>query len=521
MVDIIIKNGSVVDGSGDRRKSADIAIENDQILEVGDLGNLSAERIVDAAGKVISPGFIDIHSHADASLGVANKAESLAYQGVTTVVTGQCGFSPAPLLDETREQFLAARGDDDSGFPWDEISTFGSFLDYLEKNGLSINVEPLVGHGTIRTAVMGYSADRPNEDQIEAMQKQVAQAMDEGAIGVSTGLIYPPGYFSETDELIEITKPAGEKDGFYFSHVRGEGKTLLDSIREEIEVGRKTNTSVQHSHYKASGEENWEKANLGLKMIEEARAGGLDMTVDMYPYVASSNGLIDALPDWTREGGLGETMKRLKDPDTREKIKKAMGSQLWDKILISRSPNEDHVGYYISELADKDSKDPYVWVFDALLGTNGQISRISFGMSEENVRMQLAHEVMMIGTDGFGIPPEGPFSEGAPHPRSFGTFPRVLGKYVREEKIFSLEEGVWKMTGFPAQKLRLSDRGLIRKGYKADIVIFDHQTIIDNATFIQPKQYPSGVEHVLVNGKFIIDQGKHTQALPGKILTRL
>lgn len=520
MPDIIIKNGSVVDGSGDRRKSADIAIENDQIVEVGDLGNLSAERIVDATGKIISPGFIDIHSHADAYLGIAPRAESLAYQGVTTVVTGQCGFSPAPLLEETREQFITALGDNDYGIPWDEISTFGSFLDYLEKNGLSINVEPLVGHGTIRTAVMGYSADRPNEDQIEAMQKLVAQAMDEGAIGISTGLIYPPGYFSETDELIEIIKPVGEKDGFYFSHVRGEGKTLLDSIREEIEIGRKTNTSVQHSHYKASGEENWEKASLGLEMIEEARAGGLDMTVDMYPYIASSNGLIDALPDWMREGGLDETMKRLKDPDMREKIIEAMGSQPWDKILISTSPNQDHVGCYVSELAEKELKDPYVWMFDALLETNGQISRITFGMSEENVRMQLAHEAMMIGTDGFGIPPEGALSEGAPHPRSFGTFPRVLGKYVREQKILTLEEGIRKMTGFPAQKLRLPDRGLIKKGYKADVVVFDPDTIIDNATFIQPKQYPTGVEHVLVNGKFIIDRGKHTGSLPGKVLTR-
>ncbi|MCJ7623811.1 MAG: D-aminoacylase [Anaerolineaceae bacterium] len=520
MVDIIIKNGRVIDGSGKKLKSADIAIENDQIVEVGDLGELSAERVIDATGKVISPGFIDIHSHADASLGIAPRAESLAYQGVTTVVTGQCGFSPAPLLDETREQFIKSLGVDGDDFPWNEISTFGSFLDYLEKNGLSINVEPLVGHGTIRTAVMGFSSDRPNEDQIEAMQKLVAQAMDEGAIGVSTGLIYPPGYFSETDELIEITKPVGERNGFYFSHVRGEGSSLFDSIREEIEIGRKTNTSVQHSHYKASGEENWDKARRGLEMIEEARAGGLDMTVDMYPYPASSNGLIDALPDWTREGGLEKTLKRLNDLDNRTKITGEMGPQPWEKMLLATSPNPDHVGRYVSELALNASKDPYVWMFDALLETGGQISRIVFGMSEENVKMQLAHEAMMIGTDGYGIPPIGTLSEGAPHPRSFGTFPRVLGKYVREEKILTLEEGVRKMTGFPAQKLRLADRGLVRKGYKADVVIFDPDTIIDNATFVEPKQYPTGIEYVLVNGKFIIDQGKHTHALPGKILTR-
>jgi N-acyl-D-amino-acid deacylase len=393
-------------------------------------------------------------------------------------------------------------------------------LDLLEKQGISINVAPLVGHGAIRIAVMGYRSDRPTEDEIEAMQMLVTQSMDEGAIGLSTGLIYPPGYYSTTQELIEITRPVGERRGFYFSHVRGEGATLLDSIREEEAIARATGVAVQHSHYKAAGEENWDKSAQGLELIDRIHRDGIDMTVDMYPYVASSNGLIDALPDWSREGGIEMTMQRLRDPADRKRIRDSMSEQRWEKNLISGSPNKDYVGHYVAELAEQAGKDPYEWVFDALLETRGQMDRIVFGMSEDNVRVQLQYEGMMIGTDGYGVPPSGPLSEGAPHPRSFGTFPRVLGKYVREENVLTLEKAIWKMTGFPAKKLRLKDRGLVKKGYKADLVVFDPATIIDQATFVKPQQYPSGIDAVIVNGKIVIQNGQHTHVTAGRVISR-
>lgn len=519
MADLIIRNGWVIDGTGKEGERLDVLIENGKILDVGNLGEIESAETLDAEGKVVSPGFVDMHSHADMTLPFAPYAESLAYQGITTVVTGQCGFSPAPLSDASRKELIQSLGAIADGINLDEIESFGSVLELIENRGISINMSPLVGHGTIRAAVMGYSSARPNEDQMEAMKRHAEQAMEEGAIGISTGLIYPPGYYSTTEELIEVTRPVAERGGLYFSHVRNESANLLDSIEEERRIARATGVGVQHSHYKAAGEANWGLAARGLEEIEKVRSQEIDMTVDMYPYVASSNSLIDSLPDWSREGGMDKTMQRLKEKDERARMRQAMGVQPWEKNLVAGAPNPDYVGRYVSDLAAEAGKDPYEWVFDALIETKGNIDRIVFGMSEDNVRMQLQHELMMIGTDGLGIPPSGPFAEGVPHPRSFGTFPRVLGKYVREEKILSLEQAIWKMTGFPAQKLGWKYRGLIKPGYQADLVVFDADTVIDRATFVKPQQYASGIEQVLVNGQYVIRDGNHTQALAGKILS--
>ena len=520
MVDIVIKNGLVIDGSGDPGRKADLVISGNTIQEIGAFGDVQADIVIDAQGKAVAPGFIDMHSHADASLPFAPYAESLAYQGVTTVVTGQCGFSPAPLSPETKQDFINSLGTVGADLDFSEINSFGSILDYIRKKGISINMCPLVGQGTIRAAVMGYSSARPTEEQLEAMQRLAEQSMDEGAIGISTGLIYPPGYYTTTEELIEVVRPVAEKGGMYFSHVREEGAHLLDSIEEERRIAAATGIAVQHSHYKAAGVANWDNAARGLEAMEKVRAEGIDMTVDMYPYIASSNDLMDALPDWSREGGLEKTMQRLKDPASRLRIRQTMHAQLWDKMLISDSPIASMVGRYASDLAAEAGKEPFEWMCDVLLETGGGIGRIVFGMSEDNVKMQLQHELMMIGTDGYGIPPEGHLSAGAPHPRSFGTFPRVLGKYVREEKILTLEQGVHKMTGKTAQKLGWSRRGLLKPGCIADVVVFDPATIIDTATFTQPKQYPLGIEQVIVNGQFVIRNGKHTYSLKGQILGR-
>jgi len=350
--------------------------------------------------------------------------------------------------------------------------------------------------------------------------------MEAGAFGLSTGLIYPPGSFASTGELVEVTRPVGEAEGIYFSHIRGEGDTLLEAITEAIEIGRKSGASVHISHYKAAGVDNWPKAAKGLELIDQARAEGLDVTADMYPYLAGSTSLIFLLPEWAHEGGKDAIAARLQDPATRQKMIHSMQTEgffrsaAWDGILISDSKNKEYIGRYISELAADAAKTPYDWVFDALIETEGEIGMILFMMSEDNVRMQLPHPVMMVGTDGVGLATTGPLSAGLPHPRNFGTFPRVLGHYVRDEKILTLENAIWKMCGYPAQRLGLKDRGLLKKGNKADLVVFDPATIADCASYTQPLQYPTGIEQVLVNGQAVIRDGKLAGTRPGKVLRR-
>lgn len=526
MVDKIFRNGEIVDGSGKTRFKGDVAIEGDKIVAVGDLGEMQADVELDIAGKVISPGFIDMHSHADMTLPLAPEADSLVHQGITTVVTGHCGHSPAPITDENRNEVKKLLGDEDIEIPWERLETFGGFVEYMQEIGLSLNMTPIVGQGMIRSAVVGYSSERPNEDQIEQMQKLVEQAMDEGAIGISTGLIYPPGSYASTEELIEVTKPVGARGGIYFSHIRGEGDTLLEATKEEIEIGRKTGAAIHHSHFKAAGRENWGLAKPALDLIDQANAEGLRMTADMYPYLAGGTSLVAILPEWAQEGGLEAIAQRLTDKSTRVRMTESMQTEgffkvaEWDKVLIPSSSNPAYQGKYISELAEAAGKTPFDWIFDALLETKGQTGMILFMMSEENVKMQLTHPSMMIGTDGAGVPFEGPMAKGAPHPRSFGTYPKVLGKYVREEKVLTLEDAVRRMTGYPAQTLGYTDRGTLVRGSKADLVIFDPLTVIDKADFINPFQKPAGIEHVLVNGQFVVQSGEHTRARPGVVTTR-
>jgi len=526
MIDVWIRNGKVIDGSGASAEKMDILIEDGRITDTGCFENILAGKVMDAQDLIISPGFIDMHSHEDGTNTFSPEGESLIAQGITTVVTGNCGISVAPMSDAVKEQAASLMGAAANLVPFNAWNSFGSYLDFLAKNGVSINVFPLVGQGAVRAAVMGQTAARPDEEQIQQMQELVIQCMEEGAGGISTGLIYPPGSYAATDELVEVTRPGGKRGGIYFSHVRGEAETLLEAIREEITIGQKTGAAIQHSHYKATQPHNWDKALTGLQMIDQARAGGIDMTADMYPYTAGSTRLIALLPEWAQEGGLKDTLARAADPNTRKKLTASMTSggdfcmADWSRGVIPTSANPAHVGRNIAELAAAQGKTPHDWIYDAILETGGNIATILFTISEGNVKMQMQHPAMMFGTDGFGMPFDGPFATGAPHPRSFGTFPRVLGKYVREEKVIPLEEAVWKMSGFPAQKLRLKERGLVRKGYKADLVLFNPETVIDKADFFNPFQRPLGIEMVLVNGNVVLDHGIHTGARPGVVLTR-
>ena len=527
VLDILIRNGLVIDGSGAPRCRRDVAVEGDRIVEVGRLEGAEAETVIDAAGCVVSPGFVDMHSHADFTLPICPTADSLVRQGITTAVVGQCGISPAPPAAGIRELAIAALGSGEVPVPWDEWSSFGSYLDYLRRIGTSVNVVPLVGQGAMRAVTMGFSADPPDEAQMAQMQTGVVKAMDEGAVGISTGLIYPPGSYASTEELIAITQPVGERDGFYFSHVRGEGDTLLEAVAEAIRIGREAGAAVQISHFKAAGRDNWDKASQALCLIDQARAEGLDVTADMYSYLAGSTYLSATLPEWAQEGGKAAIVRRLDDPEIRQKMAVDMRSTgffriiEWEQVLISSSPkNRDYEGCYVAGLAVQAGKSPYDWVFDALLETGLDMSVVFFMMSEDNCQLELRHPAMMIGTDGFGMATEGPLSRGVPHPRNYGTYPRVLGRYVREQGVVSLEEAIWKMSGSPAQKLRWPDRGLVKKGYKADLVVFDPETVADRATYEAPHQYPVGISYVIVNGKPVVCDNCHTQVRPGSILGR-
>ncbi len=527
MIDLLIRNGQIVDGTGAVRIAADVAVSGTHIVEVGKLAGVQAETVVDALDCVVTPGFVDMHSHTDFTLPILPTAESLVRQGITTAVMGQCGSSPAPLLAETRDRVIEAMRSEDRPLPWHAWSTFGSYLGHISHAGLAINVVPLVGQGTVRAGVMGFTAEAADKDEIARMQAEVQRAMDEGAIGVSTGLIYPPGSYASTDELVEIVRPVGEREGCYFSHIRGEGETLLEAVAEAIQIGRETGAAVQISHFKAVGEANWHKSARALELIEQARDEGLDVTADLYPYVASSTGLSATLPAWVHEGGRAAILARLADPETSQRIRGQLRRQGeargrdWRRVFISSSSrNRAYDGRQVAELAAEAGIAPHDWVCDALLETELHIGMISFGMSEENREQELRFPTMMVGTDGSALSTEGPLSKGKPHPRSFGTFPRVLGHYVRQRGVISLEEAVYRMTGLPAQKLGWTDRGLVRKGYKADLVVLDPEKVIDRATFEEPHQYPDGIYHVIVNGRLAVQSGVHTQVLAGTVLGR-
>jgi len=472
---------------------------------------------------VVSPGFIDMHSHSDVHLLINPLAESKIRQGVTTEVTGNCGSSPAPITKENFELFKRRYGPLAEEIPWD-WRTFGEYLDKLQGNGVAVNVAPLQGHGTIRIAVMGYDNRQPTSTEMERMQDLVAEGMKAGAFGLSTGLIYPPSCYAETQELIELCRVVARFGGYYSSHIRGEGRTLIDAVKEAITIGERAGVPVEISHRKAWGRDNWGKVKETLKLIEEAQYRGVDVTCDVYPYTASSTGLGASISPWAHEGGIEKMLERLKDPEIRLRLKREMEAQDqagWDKVLIAQcEENKDYVGKTIQETAQSRGMDPYDFVFNFLIEEKGSVATVSFAMHPEDVAMVIGHPVSMIGSDGYSLTPYGVLGKGKPHPRSYGTFPRVLAKYVREEGVLSLEESIYKMTGLPARKLGLKDRGIIAEEACGDLVIFDPSEVEDAATFQEPHQYPKGIKYVMVNGQIVVEEGEHTRAKPGKVLRK-
>ena len=517
-MELVIRSADLLDGSGAPAFRADIGIDGDTIVAIGDLSMAVAGKTIDGTGCVVTPGFIDIHSHSDYTLPINPQAESKIRQGVTTEVVGMCGGSAAPLDEASRARAVASNPD----LPWEEWTTFGEFLAFLQQQGTSVNVVPFVGHGTVRGLAMGLGERAPTEDELSEMKRLVAQAMDEGAWGMSTGLIYPPSVYGETEELVELSRVPARRGGFYFSHIRGEGATLLDAVAEAIEIGERAGLPVQIAHFKASGIDNWDLLPQALSLLDAALERGVDVMADRYPYIASSTGLGASLPHWAHDGGRDALLDRLRDTTARKQIldDPEPQSTRWDKIVIAYVPDHSEwEGQSVAEIAAQRGTDPDVTALDLLLEAEGRVSVIRFGMSEENLCAVLRHPAIVIGSDGSARAPYGVLGQGKAHPRNYGTFPRVLGCYAREQGVLSLAEAVHKMTGKTAGRLRLGDRGLLREGYKADLVILNPETVGDAGTFTDPYQYPNGIEAVLVNGQVVIDHGNHTGARPGRVLS--
>ncbi len=519
--DVLIEGGRIVDGAGNPWFRADVGIVGDRIGAVGRLAGESETKI-NAKGLVVAPGFIDIHSHSDYNVLIDPQVESKVRQGVTTEVVGNCGSSAAPMNAEVRayrERYMRARLGEEFEFNWE---TMADYLGLIESSGASFNVVSMVGQGTVRQNVMGFEDREPTRSELEEMKRLVAAAMEDGAWGMSTGLIYTPSTFAKTDEIVELARVVAEHGGVYFSHIRGEGETLLDALREAMEIGERAGAPVEIAHFKASGRSYWGRTEQSLRLVEEGRQKGVDVTFDQYPYVASSTGLAALMPHWAQEGGADRLLERLRDPEIRQKIKEgpATVTSDWASVVVASAKNHpQYEGKTITEVAEVEGKEEMDAVFDLLLAEEAQVSIVSFGMSEDDVRRVLRSPNGMVGSDGSAVAPWGVLGEGKPHPRYYGTFPRVLGHYVREG-VITLQEAVRKMTSAPAQRLGLRDRGLLREGFNADIAVFDPATVKDEATFTDPHRFASGIPFVIVNGTLVVEEGDHTGALPGKPLRK-
>jgi len=528
--DLALKNGNIIDGTGSCWFCGDLGILNGRIKKIGTIEEES-KRTLDISNYSVCPGFIDIHSHSDITALVDPRSESKVMQGVTTEVIGNCGLSPAPVRAESsrylKSQFFPPE------FEWN-WPNFSDFITTHENNPASLNIAPLVGHGTLRIAVMGAENKNPKKAEINKMKALLKDSLDAGAFGLSTGLIYAPACYSEPAEIIELARLLNDSNRLYATHIRGEGANLVDAVKEALRIGREAGVRVQISHHKAAGLDNWGKVTRTLELMDNARRSGIDVTCDVYPYSASSTDLAICLPPWVREGGTRKMLERIRDAGTRFQVRKDMESDKmqgawaspvkstgWDRIVIAAVNAEENTeteGMKLSDIGAYRNTDVFDVLFDILTKENGRVTCIYHEMCEEDVRTVMCHPLSMIASDGISLSPKGILGKHKPHPRSYGTFPRVIAKYVREEELFSLEQAIRKMTSSPAQKLGLRDRGMLTEGFWADLVVFEPSVIKDTATYEEPSQFPLGIKYVIVNGVVVVSEGRHTDATPGKVL---
>ena len=522
--DLIIKNGTVIDGTGMPSKNADIGIKDDKITLIDCLIPENNCSVIYANKMIVAPGFIDIHSHSDFLWLIRKESDSKILDGVTTEICGNCGLSAFPLRGKVLER--RAQGLEKYGIvlTW---RTATEFYDMAKKAKSSINRAFLVGHGNIRACTIEYENRKPEPHELDQMRKDLNESLKAGAFGMSSGLIYPPGCYAAKEEIIELCKVVKDFSGFYATHIRNEGDTLEDAIKEAIEISKRSGVRLQVSHLKTSGSSNWRKINNVKTIINRAVNEGIDVTSDRYPYIAAATDLDVILPNWVYEGGIEEQIQRLKDTNTRKQIAKELSQtendNFWDGIMISSvyyDKNKWMEGKTITEISNKLNKPQLETVFDLLIEENTRVDIFLFSMCEENLEKILSWDFVFIGSDSSMRANQGILSEGKPHPRSYGTFSRVLGRFCRERKLLSLEKAIQKMTGLPAQKVGLDKRGLLKEGYFADITIFNPDKIIDKSTFTEPHQYSEGIEYVIVNGKITIKNGEHLGATNGRILRK-
>lgn len=527
--DLVIRGGTVIDGTGAPAQTADVGIVDHRIQQVGDLTAATADEILAATDRVVCPGFIDIHSHSDTTLLAYPEAESRVCQGITTEVVGNCSFSPFPLTPEVR-QFMKPTlemGQAEIDWDWDDQR---GYLDRLREQGTSVNVVPLVGHGSLRIAAMGRDNREPTHSELKQMQHLAAEAIDQGAFGLSTGLTLAPSSYGSTGEIVAIARAVAERGGFYATHSRLWAGNHWRATEEAIEVGRRAGLPVQVSHQAIIDPRYFHMADRLLGLMEDACRSGIDVTYDVYPYTAGSSKLDQYLPDWALEGGTDALLKRLDDPAARAAIRDETDRGWfrgipwqWDRVQIAHVGQPDAancVGLSIAQLAERRDLAPIDCMLELIRSQRNDVSVVQFNREETDVQALVAHRLGTIGTDGVAIAPRGAALGTRPHPRYYGTCPRILGRYVRELGVLSLPEAIRKMSGACAARLGLADRGTIASGRAADLVIFDPATVADRATFSQPHRFPLGIDYVLVGGQQVVTPQGHTRRRPGRVLAR-
>lgn len=528
-VDVLIQNGTLYDGTGAPPYQGTVALKDDKIFYIGPPKFFTAKKIINATDKAVSPGFINMLSWGVETLIEEGKSQSDISQGVTLEVFGE-GMSWGPLNEELKAYMKKNQGDIKYDINW---TTLGEYLQFLEDKGVSTNIASFIGATTLRINAVGYNDSKPNESELALMKNLVHQGMKEGAMGIGSSLIYAPAFYSSTEELIALCKVAAEYDGLYISHMRSEGNKLLESVDELLTIADQSGIRAEIYHLKQSGKKNWYKLDQVIQKIDSARAKGLEITTDMYTYIAGATGLDASMPPWVQEGGLDQWIARLKDPAIRKKVIKEMKADTdqWENLMRAAESSDKLIlvgfkndslkyltGKTLTEVAKMRGKSPEETAIDLVIQDGSRVGTVYFLMTEENIKKQIKLPYMSFGSDAGTMSPKGVFSKSSTHPRAFGNFARLLGKYVREENVISLEEAIYKLTGLPASNLKIQKRGQLKNGYFADVVVFDPNEISDHATFENPMQYATGVEHVWVNGTHVLENGNHTGAYGGRFV---